>query len=134
MDNFLKYFYQDFGRVFKALIEIFSSFFNFINYLFNFPMRLEIIRQYDKSFSVWEWVMLVITEIILVAAAVGIIVLVVKLFRKLFRFRIPVKKYDEVVKQVKNLLRDLLRANYEKDKLLQMRVAELGVPQEQLEE
>lgn len=134
MDNFLKYFYQDFGRVFKALIEIFSSFFNFINYLFNFPMRLEIIRQYDKSFSVWEWVMLVITEIILVAAAVGIIVLVVKLFRKLFRFRIPVKKYDEVVKQVKNLQRDLLRANYEKDKLLQMRVAELGVPQEQLEE
>lgn len=134
MDNFLKYFYQDFGRIFKALVEIFSSIFNFINYLFNFPMRLEIIRQYDKNFSVWEWVMLVITELVLVAAAVGIVVLVVKLFKKLFRFRIPVKKYDELVKQVKNLQRDLLRANYEKDKLLQMRVAELGVPQEQLED
>ena len=43
------------------------------------------------------------------------------------------KKYDEVVKQVRNLQRDLLRANYEKDRLLQMKVAELGVPQEQLE-
>ena len=44
------------------------------------------------------------------------------------------KKDDEMVKQLKHLQRDLLRANYEKDKLLQMRVAELGVSQEQIEE
>ena len=133
MDNFLKYFYQDFGRVFRAFIDIFAQFFNFMNYLFNFPMRLEIIRQYDSNFSTFEWIMLIITELILVAMAVALVIFLVKLCRKLFRFRIPVKKYDEMAKQVRNLQRDLLRANYEKDKLLQMKVAELGVPQEQLE-
>lgn len=133
MDNFLKYFYQDFGRVFRALMDIFASFFNFMNYLFNFPMRFEIIRAYDESFTVLEWIMLVVTEIIVIAMAVGLLILIFKLCRKLFRFRVPVKKYDEIVKQVRNLQRDLLRANYEKDKLLQMKVAELGVPQEQLE-
>lgn len=133
MDNFLKYFYQDVGRVFGAFLDIFASFFNFVNYLFNFPMRLKLIRETSGSFSTGEWIMLVITELVLVAIAVIIVIFLIKLLKKLFRFRVPVKKYDEVVKQVRNLQRDLLRANYEKDRLLQMKVAELGVPQEQLE-
>ena len=134
MDNFLKYFYQDVGRVFRSLLEIFNSFFSFINYLFNFPMRLEIIREYDDTFATKEWVMLVLTEIVLLAVCAFIVILLIKLFRKIFRFRVSVKKYDELVKQVKSLQRDLLRANYEKDKLLEMRVGELGVPRDKLEE
>ena len=133
MDNFLKYFYQDVGRVFRALLDILASFFNFMNYLFNFPLRLELIRQYDGSFSTMEWVMLVVTEVVLLALAVALVFLLLKLCRKLFCVRVSVKKYDELVKQVKNMQKDLLRANYEKDKLLQMKVAELGVPQDQLE-
>lgn len=126
MDNFLKYFYQDVGRVFRSFLEIFNSFFSFINYLFNFPMRMEIIQAYDDGFTTKAWIMVVLTEIVLVALCVLIIILAVKLFRKIFRFRVSVKKYDELAKQVKNLQRDLMRANYEKDKLLEMRVAELG--------
>ena len=134
MDNFLKYFYQDVGRVFRSFLEIFSSFFNFINYLFNFPMRMEIIQSYDDGFTTKGWIMLVLTEIVLVALCILLIILICKLLRRIFRFRVPVKKYDELVKQVKSLQRDLLRANYEKDKLLEMRVGELGVPREELEE
>lgn len=134
MDNFLMYFYQDVGRVFRAFFDIIAAFFNFMNYLFNFPMRLEIIREYNASFSLSEWIMLIITEIVLLALAVVIVFFFLKLLRKLFRFRVSVKKYDEVVKQVRNLQRDLIRANYEKDKLLEMRVAELGVPREKLAE
>lgn len=126
MDNFLKYFYQDVGRVFRALVEIFASFFNFINYLFNFPMRLEILREYDKDFSTGEWIMVIITEIVLLAIAVTVVILLVRLCRKLFRFRVPVKKYDEMEKQLRTLQKDLLRANYEKDKLLQMKAAAMG--------
>lgn len=133
MDNFLKYFYQDIGRVFRALLDIFSAFFSFMNYLFNFPMRMKLIQEYDQNFSMGEWIMLVITEIVLLMLAAALVFAIIRACRKLFRFRIPVKKYDEMVKQVHTLQRDLLRANYEKDRLLQMKVAELGVPQEQIE-
>lgn len=126
MDHFLKYFYQDVGRVFSALLDTLAAFFNFINYLFNFPMRLEIIRAYDDNFTTLEWVMLVITEIVLVALAVIIVMLLLKLLRKIFRFRVSAKKYEEMARQVRNLQRDLMRANFEKDKLLQMKIAELG--------
>ena len=134
MDHFLQYFFQDMGRVFKAFIQIFVSFFDFVKYLFDFKGRFEIIQETSSEFSVFEWVMLIVTEVVLVAVAVLLLFLLFKLLKKLLRFRVSVKKYDELAKQVKILQKDLLRANYEKDKLLQMKVGELGVPQDKLEE
>ncbi|MBR6916873.1 MAG: hypothetical protein IKN38_01695 [Clostridia bacterium] len=132
MDHFLQYFFQDMGRVFKSFIQIFIAFFDFVKYLFDFKGRYKIIQEMSGEFSVFEWVMLVITEVILVAATVFLLFLLFKLLKKLFRFRVSVKKYDELAKQVKSLQRDLLRANYEKDKLLQMKAASLGITPEAL--
>lgn len=126
MDNFLRYFYQDIGRVFRALLEVFSAFFNFLNYLLNFPMRMEIIKSYESAFTTKDWILLLITNIALVIIIVLLCYGILKLFRRIFRFRVSAKRYDEMAKQVKSLQRDLLRANYEKDKLLAMRLAELG--------
>ncbi len=126
MDNFLKYFFQDFGRVFRAFIEIFSAVFNFLNYLLNFPMRMEIIKSYEDEFGTTDWVLLLVANLALIVLLVVVCILLAKLMRRLLRFRVPVKEYDNMVKQVKQLQRDLIRANYEKDKLLSMRVAELG--------
>ena len=133
MDNFFRYFYQDVGRVFRAFIDIIAAIFNFFNYLFNFPMRMQIIQEHDDSFAAGDWIMLVVTELVLIAICAAIVFFVIKLLRKAFRFRVPVKKYEEMAKQVKSLQRDLIRANYEKDRLLQMRVAGLGLPQDELE-
>ncbi len=130
MDNFLRYFYQDIGNVFRAFIGIFEALFNFLNYLFNFPMRMDLLKAYEEDFTTLDWALLLVAYLALLALIVVIIIFVIKLLRKLFRFRVPVKQYDEMVKQVKNLQRDLIRANYEKDKLLSMKVADLGLSPE----
>ena len=127
MDNFFRYFYQDVGRVFRAFIDIISAIFNFFNYLFNFPMRMQIIQEHDDTFATGDWIMLVVTEVVLIAICVVILYFIFKLLKKVLRFRVPVKKYDELAKQVKTLQKDLIRANYEKDRLLQMHVAGLGL-------
>ena len=126
MDNFLHYFYQDIGRVFRAFVDIIGSFFNFLNYLLNFPMRMKIIDAYSDDFGTMDWIMLLIANLLLLALGVLLVIFLVRLCKKLFRFRIPVKEYEAMAKQVRSLQRDLLRANYEKDKLLAMKVAELG--------
>ncbi len=126
MDNFLKYFFQDYGRVFRALMEVFSAFFNFLNYLLNFPMRMEIIKSYESSFTTTDWILMLVANIALIIILVIVVSLLLKLFRRIFRFRVSVKDYDNLARQVRNLQKDLIRANYEKDKLLSMRVAELG--------
>ena len=126
MDNFLRYFFQDIGRVFRAFFDIFAAFFNFLNYLLNFPMRMEIIKQYEADFDTLDWVLLLVVNLALVAIIAVMIWGLYKLCKKIFRFRISPKQYDEMAKQVRQLQRDLLRANYEKDKLLSMKVAQLG--------
>ena len=126
MDNFLRYFALDFGQMFGAFMDIFGAFFNFLNYLLNFPMRMEKIKAFEKDFNTTDWVLLLIANIVLLVVLVIVVILLVKLMKRLLRFRIPVKQYDEMAKQVQKLQRDLIRANYEKDKLLSMRVAELG--------
>ena len=126
MDNFLQYFYQDVGRVFRAFLEIFSSFFNFLNYLLNFPMRMDIIKSYSSDFSTLDWILLLIANLMLAGICVLLVFLLIKLLRWIFRSRVSVREYDAMAKQVRSLQRDLLRANYEKDKLLAMKVAELG--------
>ena len=122
----MKYFFEDFGRVFRAFLEIFSSIFNFLNYLLNFPMRMKIIDSYAEEFGTTDWILLLVANLVLIALLIVLIILFVKLFRRIFRFRIPVKEYDRMKDQVRSLQRDLMRANYEKDKLLSMKIAELG--------
>ncbi len=130
MDNFLRYFYQDIGQVFQAFVDTISAFFNFLNYLLNFPMRVEIIKSYSEEFGTGDWILLLIANLALIAVAALLIFGIAKLVRKIFRIGISPKKYDALAKQVRELQRDLLRANYEKDKLLAMKVAELGADAE----
>lgn len=126
MDNFLKYFYEDIGNVFRALVELVKAIGNFLNYLLNFPMRMDLVKQYHEEFSTVEWILLLVVNLILIALIVLMIIGIVKLCKKIFRFRISPRKYDELARQVRSLQRDLIRANYEKDKLLAMRVAQLS--------
>ena len=126
MDHYLQYLFQDVGLIFRAFLDIIRAFFKFINVLFNYPMRYDIIRGYSRDFTIGEWIMLIITELVILAIIVLLIILLVKLLRKIFGRRLSRKKYDEMMKQIRALQRDLMRANYEKDRLLQMRMAELG--------
>ena len=124
MDNFLRYFYQDAGRVLQSFVDIFVAIGNFLNYLLNFPMRMDIIKANSAEFSTFEWILLFVVYIILVAIVVLLIIGLVRLCKKIFRFKISPKKYDELQKQVKTLQRDLLRANYEKDRLFAMKLGQ----------
>ena len=127
MDHFFRYFMQDIGRIFYAFLDIFSAVFTFFNRLLNFPERMEIIKASEGTFETLDWVMFFVANIALVALIILVVFLLLKLLKRIFRFRVPVKKYEEMERQVKNLRKDLIRANYEKDRLLAMRVGELGM-------
>jgi hypothetical protein len=126
MDNFLRYFIQDIGQLFYDFIDIFSAIFRFLFRLVDFPGRMKIIKANNSEFTTLDWVLLLITNLALIAIIIIAVIFLIKLFRRLFRFRIPVKKYDEMVKNVQNLQKELIRANYEKDRLLAMHMEPIG--------
>ena len=129
----MKYFLQDFGNIGRSLWNVFSDFFTFLGNLLNFPKRMRIIQEYAGEFSTGDWILMLVANILLLAIIVIALIFLVRLLRRLFRFRVPVKEHEELVKQVKDLQRDLLRSNYEKDKLIQMKMAELGMSQQDIE-
>ena len=134
MNNFFNYFTEDIGQVFKALMEAVSACFNLLNYLFNFPMRMEIIKSHSSSFSTTDWIMLLIANIMLVCVCCLIIYGVGKLIRNIFFGGISRKEYEKMAVQVRTLQRDLLRSNYEKDKILAMKMGDPVLPKELEEE
>ena len=96
MNNFFDYFNEDIGLVFQAFVDAIGACFNFLNYLFNFPMRMDIIKEHAPGFSTGDWVMLLIVNIALIAACCAIIYLVVKTIRKIFFGGISKKEYEPV--------------------------------------
>lgn len=122
MVEFFRYFYADAKNIFSSFFGIFTAIFDFFASIFDFPNRRALLEAYDDKFGLGDWILLIITSVILFALLGVAIFFLVKWLKKLFRFRIPVKKFDEMEKQVTQLKRDLIRANYEKDKLLSMHV------------
>ena len=118
-DHFFEYFFQD-------IVNIFRSFIDFVVSIFNFALRIEIIRSHADDFTPWEWALTIIVNLILIALILLAIYGLYLLIKRIFRFGVSPKKYDELLKKVRSLQRDLIRANYEKDKLLAIRIAELG--------
>jgi len=124
MSNFYSYFTEDIGQVFNALWGAVSALFNFLNYLFNFPMRMNIIKSHSSSFDTYDWIMLLIANIMLVCLCCLIIWFVGKVIRRIFFGGISRKEYERMNKEYRSLQRDLLRANYEKDKILAMKMGD----------
>ena len=124
MSNFYSYFTEDIGQVFRALWGAISALFNFLNYLFNFPMRMNIIKSHSSSFDTYDWIMLLIANIMLVCACCLVIYFATKLVRKIFFGGISRKEYERMSHEYRSLQRDLLRANYEKDKILAMKMGD----------
>ncbi len=133
MDNFYNYFTDDIGRVFQAFVEVISAVFNFLNYLFNFPMRMNIIKEHSATFSTTDWVMLLVANIMIIVICALIIYFVGKLIRKIFFGGISRKEYEKMAVQVRSLQRELMRSNYEKDKILSMKMGDYEVPPEEEE-
>ena len=127
MDTFLKYFYQDIGLIFQSLVGIVSSIFNAFNTIFNFPMRMKIIKSYSEDMDTMGWVLVILSNLLLLAIAVILMIIIVKALRRVFKFRAPVSENESLKKENAKLQRELLKMGYEKDKILAMKMTTHGI-------
>ncbi len=132
--RFFKYFYQDMGILLEAFWQIFVDIFTFFSTLFNFSARMEILKAYRADFTALDWILLVLCYILTVAAAGLIIYFIAKGLRRLMRMRAPIRENEKLKEDVKKLTREVYKLNYEKDKILAMKVAELGMPADQIKD
>lgn len=127
MDAFLKYFYQDIGLIFDALLGIIESVFGAFNTIFNFPMRMQIIKTYTPDLDTVGWVLVIASNLVLLVVSVILIIIIVKALRRVFRFRAPASENEKLRTENAKLQRELLKMGYEKDKILAMKMTEHGI-------
>ena len=132
MDTFFKYFYQDIGLIFESLVDIVSAVFNAFNTLFNFPMRMRLIKSYSEDLNAVGWVMVILSNILLLIIGLIIAYLIFRGLRRLTKFRAPATENEKLRQDNARLQREILKLGYEKDKILAMKMTEHGI--EPLEE
>ncbi len=115
------------GLVLDAFVDIFVSFFGFFNTLFNYPMRMKILESYSTDFGVLDWVLAVIVNILFIIVLGLIVFFVVKAIIRIFRGKVSVQENDKLRNEVAKLTREVFKLNYEKDKILAMKVSEMGM-------
>ena len=126
MDAFY-YFYNFmrsiFGHIWNVLVAIKDAIFG----IFDVRYYMELFNTYKDDLSPLGWVAAIIVHILLIALLALFVFLIWKGLKVLFRFKVPVVEYEKMKDEVVTLKREIMKANYEKDKILAMKISELGM-------
>lgn len=123
--------------VFKFLVEFLGVFYEggikriFLGIvgIFNVVDYAQVFKKYKDAgiiTEVWQWIVIAIFILLIVAILVAIVWFAVFFIRKAVRLRKNVVLPQDLVDEITNLKRQLVKMSAEKDRILSMRVSKLG--------
>lgn len=95
--------------------------------IFNVPKYIKVFKAYSGDFKAGGWVLAILSVIVIIAVLAGLIFLLYLLFRKYVRFRKTIVDQEELLNEVATLNRDVIKLTMEKEKILAMKVSQLGL-------
>lgn len=134
MDTIFGFLFEFLGQFFWSLWSIIVGVFTGIGGAFDFPAYLKIIDNYTTELGGLAWVVAIIAIIALAAVLFLLVFLIVMSLKKLFRFRKKVKDTNDLVDEVNSLNKEVMRLNLEKDKILSMKVSQIGLNPNEISE
>lgn len=118
----------DFLKVFfGSLWSIIAGFFKGLFGMFNFPKYIEVFKEYCGDFNFLAWLLAIILILFLLAALGGIAIVIYLLVRKYVRFRKSLVEQEELLNEVGRLNKEVIKLSNEKDKIMSMKVSQLGI-------
>ncbi|HBL40469.1 MAG TPA: hypothetical protein DDY98_02415, partial [Ruminococcaceae bacterium] len=95
--------------------------------IFNVPKYVNIFRMYAGTLGVGGIVLGALCVLLVLAILAGLIFLIVLLVKKYLKFRKTVVNQEELLNEVATLNREVMKLSIEKDKILAMKVSQLGL-------
>lgn len=127
MSAFFYYFYNFmrtfFGHIWNVIVAIKDA----IIGIFDIRYYLELFGTYKDDLSIFGWICAILVHILMITLLALFIYLIFKGLKIIFRFKVPVVEYERMKDEVVTLKREIMKANYEKDKILAMKISELGM-------
>ena len=134
MDTVFKFLFEFLGQFFGSIWSIISGAFIGIGNAFNFPAYVNIINAYTTQLGGLAWVIAIVAIVLLVAVLAVAVWLIVVAVKKAIKSRQRRKDTDSLVKEVQALNKEVMRLNLEKDKILSMKVSQIGLNPNELSE
>ena len=127
MDTFFRFLYEFLSQFFSGFILFFIGIKNGIISMFNIPKYISIVVFYKDDFNTPEWILVSIAIIILIAIVGGIIFLIYFLIRKYIRFHKTIVEQESLLEEVAELNQQVATLMEEKERILAMKVSQLGL-------
>lgn len=127
MNAYFNYFYNFMRSIFDNLYNLVIAFKDCVLGILDIQFYQKLANSYYKDLSPLGWVAYIITHILIYILIALVIYLIYKGIIVLFKFKVPVVKYEQMKDEVVTLKREIMKANYEKDKILAMKISEMGL-------
>ena len=121
-------FISDFVSVFiNGFVTFFKGIFMGIVGMFNFPAYFSVFGDHKDGFNAGHWIVAILITIIMFALLAAIVFMVYLLIRKYVRFRESLVTREELLEEMGNLNREIVKLTKEKERILAMKVSQLGL-------
>lgn len=127
MNAFFYYFYNYMRNIFELLWNIVIAIKDAIVGILDVKFYMDLFSTYKPDMSPMGWVAAIIMHILIYILFALIIFLIYKGVKVLLRFKVPVIEYERMKDEIVTLKREIMKANYEKDKILAMKISEMGM-------
>ena len=130
--GFLTWFKKFFSHMLGGLLTIFKGiFYGFVD-IFDFSYYFKLWSEESASFGVADWIFSVLAFILTFAVWAGVVFLIVIGIRKFVRFRKTLVGNEDLLEEISELHRDVLRLTQEKERIMQLKVTQAGLSYEQM--
>ncbi|MCR5540974.1 MAG: hypothetical protein K6F71_09200 [Ruminococcus sp.] len=128
MTGFLKWFFVFMTEMLKGFSMIFKGLWNGIKQIFNIKNYIQIFKTYSTDFGALGWVLSIIAIILVAGVFVLLGLMIVLVIRKYIRFRHSIVSNEDLLEEIADLQRQVLKMTKEKDEIMAMKVSQMGIP------
>ena len=129
-DNFRNWFLEFMKQMLGGVWQIISNFFLGIGNVFDFGAYG---RQLSKYQFGWTWILVILVILLALAIWGALIFLIVLGIRKYIRFRKSLVGKEDLLEEIAELHRDVIRLTADKEKIMNLKVASTGLDPEELQ-
>ena len=127
MNAYFYYFYNFMRSIFDHLYNVVIAIKDCILGILDIQFYQNLFNSYYADLSPLGWVAYILTHILIYILIGLLLYLMWKGIKVLFTFKVDVVKYEQMKDEIVTLKREVMKANYEKDKILAMRISQLGM-------
>ena len=127
MDTFFRFLFEFLSQFFNGLKYMALGIFNGFKTIFNLPEYFRVVSEYKDDFNLPEWVLVGVAILVTLIVLGLIIVALYFLLRKYIRIRKSLVEQESLLEEVGTLNNEVSKLVQEKEKILAMKVSQLGL-------